>query len=76
MVRVSADKLDAFLARNGELLVARRRVESRVEELGTLREFVGRWKAEWRAAAEPLSHLLQDHDGQRRRTGGPPHCIL
>ena len=53
-VRVSADKLDAFLARNGELLVARRRVESRVEELAALREFIGRWKAEWRVVEKEL----------------------
>ena len=53
-LRVSADKLDAFLARNGELLVARRRVQARGEELGALREFVGRWKAEWRTVEKEL----------------------
>ncbi len=53
-VRVSAEKLDAFLARNGELLVARRRVQARVEELGALREFVGRWKAEWRTVEKEI----------------------
>ena len=53
-VRVSAEKLDAFLARNGELLVARRRVQARVEELAALREFVGRWKAEWRTVEKEI----------------------
>ena len=53
-VRVSADKLDSFLARNGELLVARRRVQSRVEEVAALREFVGRWKAEWRTVEKEI----------------------
>ncbi|MGE5756612.1 MAG: response regulator [Planctomycetaceae bacterium] len=37
-VRVPAEKLDAMLTRSGELLVARRRVESRIEELAALRD--------------------------------------
>ena len=64
-VRVPAEKLDAFLARNGELLVARRRVESRVEELAALREFVGKWKTEWRAAEKPLTRLLHERAAPR-----------
>ena len=40
-VRVPAEKLDALLAYSGELLVARRRVESRTSELEAIREFVG-----------------------------------
>ena len=65
-VRVSADKLDAFV-RNGELLVARRRVQSRAEELTALREFVGRWKAEWRAVEKPVARLLLEHEPEGRR---------
>ena len=41
-VRVAADKLDTFLARNGELLVARRRVQSRIGDLLALHDFVAR----------------------------------
>jgi len=65
-VRVSADKLDAFLARSGELLVARRRVQSRAEELTTLREFVGRWKAEWRAVEKPVAKFLLEQGTESR----------
>jgi two-component system chemotaxis sensor kinase CheA len=58
-VRVSAEKLDAFLARNGELLVARRRVQSRADELTVLREFVGRWRAEWRTVEKSIAAFVQ-----------------
>ncbi|MBY0522031.1 MAG: response regulator [Gemmataceae bacterium] len=47
-VRVAADKLDTLLARTGELLVGRRRLQSRTQELVALRDAVGRWRAEWR----------------------------
>ncbi len=46
-VRVPAEKLDAMLTRSGELLVARRRIESRIEELAALRE-------EWTGLVKPL----------------------
>ncbi len=62
-VRVAAEKLDAFLARNGELLVARRRLASRVEDVIALRDFVGRWKAEWRAIEKPLAKFLGNGHG-------------
>ena len=65
-VRVPAEKLDALLAHSGELLVARRRVEARSEELAALREFVGRWRAEWRAVEKPLRSLTGGDAG-----GGP-----
>jgi two-component system chemotaxis sensor kinase CheA len=61
-VRVAAKKLDAFLARNGELLVARRRVEGRLEDLSALHDLVGRWKREWLAVEKPLAPLLRDGD--------------
>jgi two-component system chemotaxis sensor kinase CheA len=47
-VRVSAEKLDTLLGRIGELLVAKRRVQSRVVELALLDEFVEHWEREWR----------------------------
>ena len=79
-MRVAAEKLDTFLAHNGELLIARRRVEARAEDLGPLREFVGRWKNEWRAAQKSLADFLKTadrdhgHAGRQRqpdRFGGP-----
>ena len=71
MVRVPAEKLDAFLARSGELLVARRRVRiARPTELAALREFVGRWKAEWRAVEKPLRQFLQETGPEEHATNG------
>ena len=60
-VRVPAEKLDALLSSNGELLIARRRVASRLESLAGLRELVGRWKAEWRTHEKPLGKFVQQH---------------
>ena len=62
-VRVAAEKLDMFLARNGELLVARRRIQSRGEELAALREQVGRWKADWKKVEKPLAEFLRANGG-------------
>jgi two-component system chemotaxis sensor kinase CheA len=64
-VRVPAEKLDAFLARSGELLLARRRVQARAEELRTLRDLVSRWRADWQAAERALGKLFPtDGDGR------------
>ena len=57
-VRVPAEKLDALLTGNGELLVARRRVEACQGDLAALRELVGRWDHDWRAAESPLAAQL------------------
>ncbi len=57
-VRVAAEKLDALLAQSGELLVARRRVESRVDDIDALRERIAAWQNEWRAAEKPLRQML------------------
>jgi two-component system chemotaxis sensor kinase CheA len=57
-LRVSAEKLDAFLARDGELLVARRRIQAHAEDLIALREQVGRWVADWRDIEKPLRKWL------------------
>ena len=62
-VRVPAEKLDALLAHSGELLVARRRVESRAEELAAVREFLARWRTEWRRGERPLLALRRGEDG-------------
>ena len=61
-VRVPAEKLDKLLTHSGELLVARRRVGSRDDDLSAVREFVGRWRAEWRLAEKPLAGLLGPPD--------------
>ena len=41
-------------------------------KLAALREFVGRWKAEWRAVEKPLAQFLRDAEPAKRR--GPAPC--
>ncbi|HYT95404.1 MAG TPA: Hpt domain-containing protein, partial [Gemmataceae bacterium] len=62
-VRIPAEKLDALLARTGELLVARRRVEAHADELTRLRTFVEQWKTEWRRVERAVRKLLVPEDG-------------
>ena len=47
---------------SGELLVARRRVQSRFQDVAALRESVSRWRAEWQAVEKPLGKLLREED--------------
>jgi two-component system chemotaxis sensor kinase CheA len=65
-VRVPAEKLDRLLAQSGELLVARRRVQARAEELTALQEAVGLWRQDWRAIEKGLAKLLHENG----RAGG------
>lgn len=58
-VRIAAEKLDAMLTQSGELLIARRRVVARVDDLEALRESLGRWRAEWAAVERSLGRLLR-----------------
>jgi two-component system chemotaxis sensor kinase CheA len=62
-VRVAAEKLDTFLARSGALLVSRRRVQARSDDLINVREQLGRWKAEWQEVSKPLPAILRN-DGE------------
>jgi two-component system chemotaxis sensor kinase CheA len=64
-VRVSAEKLDAFLAQSGELLVARRRVRSRADDLKALREFVAQWKTEWRVVEKTVGKVFDPDDPEK-----------
>ena len=59
-VRVAAEKLDALLVQSGELLVARRRIESRLAGFEELRESVAGWTAEWRGVEQPLRRLVDE----------------
>src|SRR5262249_35100127 len=43
-LRVAAEKFDTLLARMGELLVARRRLESRLGDLSTVQDCVQQWQ--------------------------------
>ncbi len=56
-VRVAAEKLDTLLAQSGELLVARRRIQSRVGDIEDLRQIAADCRREWRAAAKPIEVL-------------------
>lgn len=71
-VRVPAEKLDALLTHSGELLVARRRVGGRGDDLEAIRDFLGRWRAEWRAVERSLPGLLGRGEGAGGAGAGPP----
>ena len=58
-VRVAAEKLDTLLAQTGELLVARRRVESRLSEIHELRDWTAEWSAAWRLVEKPIRQLVE-----------------
>ena len=58
-VRVSAEKLDMLLAQTGELLVARRRIESRLSEIQELRDWTSEWSAAWRMVEKPICKLTE-----------------
>lgn len=59
-VRVAAEKLDALLAQNGELLVARRRIEERSVDATDLSESITDLQGDWITWANPLRKLLTD----------------
>lgn len=69
-VRVPAERLDALLMHSGELLVARGRREVRAQELAAIREFVGRWRAEWRGCEKPLRALRRNEDASPASRAG------
>src|SRR5262249_58972185 len=58
--RVPAERLDDLLARAGELLIARRRVEARTRDVADLLTLVGQWQAEWRRAERSFGKLLKE----------------
>jgi len=61
-VRVPAAKLDRLMAKNSELLVARRRIESREEQLQRIQEKLAACRAEWREVETPLIRFLKNDD--------------
>lgn len=52
-VRVPVERLDRLMARNGELLVARRRAMARARDCGGLHEYIRRWETSLRRARAP-----------------------
>lgn len=71
VIRVKAEKLDALLARTGELLVSSGRLESRIQDIQALREFIDRWEADFRALAKPLRRLLAEGSARSSGPVGP-----
>lgn len=69
-MRVSAEKLDNLVARIGELLVARRRVESRAGDLESLLDFIDRWKTDWHRVEKTFDKALGDDSEQNGRETG------
>lgn len=68
-VRVAAAKLDSLLAQSGELLVARRRVRARVDEVAALREQVTAWRSQWRELEKQARKSLLLKSNQRADNG-------
>jgi two-component system chemotaxis sensor kinase CheA len=66
--RVPTEKLDALVARSGELLVARRRVATHHEELIGLRSTLQRCRTEWQKLERPVRNLTRS----RARNGAAP----
>lgn len=62
-VRLPATRLDALVARSGELLVARQRAARRQDELWALRETVTQCLADWRRLEKPLFKLMTSPPG-------------
>jgi two-component system chemotaxis sensor kinase CheA len=67
-LRIHAEKLDSLLTQSGELLVAHRRVESRLADITSLRESVAMWRAEWREVERPLRRFAY---AGRQNAGDP-----
>jgi two-component system chemotaxis sensor kinase CheA len=70
-VRVAIEKLDALLARGGDLLVETRVVERWGAEIETLREALERSRAEWRLGERDVRRALSGGDtkaGDRSRS--------
>lgn len=74
-VRVAAEKLDQLLAQTGELLVARRRVESRLAEIHELRDWTTEWSAAWRMVEKPIRKLTEPSHAESR-SGAAPRQLL
>ena len=58
-IRVSTHKLDELLKESGELIGARRRLLSRLDDIGGLREAILRLREEWRTVAPSISDLAR-----------------
>jgi two-component system, chemotaxis family, sensor kinase CheA len=69
VVRVRRTKLDMLLAQSGELLVARRRLEARRDQVSTLQDFVARWRADWRIVDKLLAKRARR---ERNADDAPP----
>jgi len=68
MLKLPATKLDALVARSGELLVARQRASNRQDELLGLRDTLGRCLAEWPRFEKSIRGLVAE-DGDLRSEG-------
>ena len=74
-VRVAASRLDSLLARIGELLVARRRVESRVSDLAELSDLVEDWKREWQRVERTFGTLTEEGEHEAAAPALPRRAL-
>jgi two-component system, chemotaxis family, sensor kinase CheA len=62
-VRVTQQKLDQLLARTGELLVVRQRIEAHPVEMESLLDSVSDWKQEWQSVQRTMIRLVENGGG-------------
>lgn len=70
-IRVAAEKLDSLLAQSGELLIARRRVDSRILDAASVHESIAEMRACWRELEQPLTKLIES----RQQPGQQPQAL-
>jgi two-component system, chemotaxis family, sensor kinase CheA len=70
-VRIAAEKLNELLARVGELLSTRRRIDARLSELNGLRDQVEIWKQQWLHAEKDLRRLVRGDETEHRQGLSP-----
>lgn len=75
LVRVSVGKLDEMLARGGDLLLARSRLELRVQTVAMLHGFVDEWMDEWTAVDELTSELSRNTSADETRGSSPSEWV-
>lgn len=71
--RITADKIDTLVAKAGDLLATRDRMDTRAEEMLALREQVAQWRSEWlqtRKALNALTSGLRDPVVSKSADGG------
>ena len=74
-VRIRADRLDAVMAKNGELQVARRRLHSQSEAIHDLLDAIHEWKLRWKKVAPEIESFAPTDQRIQERNNGMPGSV-